>query len=81
MGRKPGRSPGLTPREAEVARLAATGLRTAEIASRLFVSPRTVDTHLRNVYTKTGLNRVQLVNWLRVNPSPEGNARAIAGDT
>jgi DNA-binding CsgD family transcriptional regulator len=59
----PGRP--LTHRELEVALLAARGMRTADIARLLFVSPRTIDAHLSHVYAKTGTgNRVRLVNWL-----------------
>jgi DNA-binding CsgD family transcriptional regulator len=51
----------LTPTELDVARLLSEGLTNKEIATRLFVSPRTVQTHLTHVYTKLGLNsRVQL---------------------
>jgi DNA-binding CsgD family transcriptional regulator len=52
----------LTPAEREVVRLVCDGLPNKEIATRLFVSPRTVHAHLAHVYTKLGLNsRVQLV--------------------
>jgi DNA-binding CsgD family transcriptional regulator len=43
---------GLTTREAEVLRLMAQGLTDAAVAERLFISPRTVSTHLRSVYAK-----------------------------
>jgi DNA-binding CsgD family transcriptional regulator len=49
------RAPGLTNRESEVARLAAAGLSSREIADRLTTSVRTVDNHLRAVYTKLGV--------------------------
>jgi predicted ATPase/class 3 adenylate cyclase/DNA-binding CsgD family transcriptional regulator len=52
----------LTPTEREVVRLVSEGLANKDIATRLFVSPRTVQTHLTHVYTKLGLtSRVQLV--------------------
>jgi DNA-binding CsgD family transcriptional regulator len=44
----------LTARQAEVLALAATGLKGSAIARRLGVSPRTVDTHLRNAYRALG---------------------------
>jgi DNA-binding CsgD family transcriptional regulator len=52
----------LTPSERDVVRLVSDGLGNKDIATRLFVSPRTVQTHLTHVYTKLGLtSRVQLV--------------------
>jgi DNA-binding CsgD family transcriptional regulator len=45
----------LTRREREIARLAADGASSKEIADRLFLSVRTVDNHLQNVYTKLGI--------------------------
>jgi DNA-binding CsgD family transcriptional regulator len=51
----------LTPTELDVVRLVAEGIPNKEIAIRLFVSPRTVQSHLRHVYNKLGLtSRVQL---------------------
>ncbi|OBB86175.1 transcriptional regulator [Mycobacterium colombiense] len=52
----------LTPMENDVARLVAEGLGNKEVGARLFISPRTVQTHLSHVYAKLGLtSRVQLV--------------------
>ena len=52
----------LTPAERDVIRLVSEGLGTKDIAGRLFVSPRTVQSHLTHVYTKLGLSsRVHLV--------------------
>jgi predicted ATPase/class 3 adenylate cyclase/DNA-binding CsgD family transcriptional regulator len=51
----------LTPAEQDVIRLLSEGLANNDIATRLFVSPRTVQTHLTHVYSKLGLtSRVQL---------------------
>ena len=51
----------LTPTERNVVRLVSEGLANNDIATRLFVSPRTVQTRLTHVYTKLGLtSRVQL---------------------
>jgi DNA-binding CsgD family transcriptional regulator len=51
----------LTDSELEVVRLVATGLTNRDTAERLFVSPHTIDTHLRHVFTKLDVNsRVEL---------------------
>ena len=51
----------LTPTELDVVRLACEGLGNKQIATRLFVSPRTVQAHLSHVYSKLGVgSRVQL---------------------
>jgi predicted ATPase/DNA-binding CsgD family transcriptional regulator len=60
----PGGRPTLTRREAEVAALAARGLTNRDIAARLFLSVRTVETHLDHVLTKLGFRtRTQLAAW------------------
>jgi DNA-binding CsgD family transcriptional regulator len=52
----------LTPTELDVVRLVSEGLPNKDIATRLFVSPRTVQTHLTHVYAKLAVSsRVQLV--------------------
>jgi predicted ATPase/DNA-binding CsgD family transcriptional regulator len=47
---------GLSSREVEVLRLVAAGLTSAEVAERLFLSPRTVQAHLYRIYNKLGVS-------------------------
>jgi DNA-binding CsgD family transcriptional regulator len=47
---------GLSPREVEVLGLVAEGLTNAQIAQRLFLSPRTVQRHLNSIYHKLGVS-------------------------
>lgn len=55
----------LTPRETEIAALAAQGLTSPQIADRLYISVRTVNNHLATVYTKLGVHsRNELVEIL-----------------
>lgn len=55
----------LTPRQREVAGLVADGLSNAEIAERLYLSIRTVESHLDHIYTRLGINsRVALAAYV-----------------
>ncbi len=55
----------LTRRELEIARLIADGMSTRRVAAKLFISERTVETHVTNMLNKLGLNsRIQLTHWL-----------------
>jgi DNA-binding CsgD family transcriptional regulator len=61
-----GPAPGpLAKREADVARLVAEGLTNKEIGSRLFISERTVDSHVRSILNKLGFSsRAQIAAWM-----------------
>ena len=62
IGGRPPRADGLTPTELKVAELVAQGLRNQEVADALFVTPKTVEFHLRNVFRKLNVrSRAELV--------------------
>ncbi|MEU6754393.1 helix-turn-helix transcriptional regulator, partial [Spirillospora sp. NPDC046719] len=65
----PGEPPaltGLTAQQAHIARMVAEGATNREIAARLLLSPRTIDHHLRNVFTRLGIrSRVELARMIR----------------
>jgi len=55
----------LTRRQLDVARLVADDLSNKQIADRLFLSERTVETHITNILNKLGLNsRTQISRWM-----------------
>ncbi len=62
-----GRTPGLlTPTEGRVAELVAEGLQTKQVAAALFVSAKTVEGHLTNIYAKLGVHsRTELARRMR----------------
>jgi len=69
----------LTEREREIARLIALGYMNHQIANRMFVSSRTVESHRANILAKLGLaNRAELVRWALdrelIGPEPASRA-------
>ena len=55
----------LSNRETDVARLVTEGLSNKEIGARLFISERTVESHVRNILTKLGFTaRTQIAGWI-----------------
>ena len=61
---------GVTEREAEVLGAVTERLRNREIASRLHVSVRTVDSHVEHLRTKLGVRaRAQIAVWARLTPA------------
>ena len=69
--RPPDASERLTAQELQIAQLAARGLSNREIAERLFVSHRTIGSHLYHIFPKLGITaRTQLRNALRT-PNPD----------
>ncbi|WP_433462355.1 helix-turn-helix transcriptional regulator [Spirillospora sp. CA-128828] len=72
-GRGTGLPGGLSKREYEVASLVVEGCTNSQIAERLFVSIRTVETHLSHIFAKFGVSsRVGVVNALTRNgPDPD----------
>jgi DNA-binding CsgD family transcriptional regulator len=70
----------LTGAEAQVARLVSDGITNREIAGRLFLSPHTVNSHLRHIYTKLAINsRAELARIVAEQAGSGGLERNPAG--
>ncbi len=64
--REPSTAADLTPQERQIALLLADGLSTREAAAAMFLSPKTIEYHLRNVYTKLGIHsRAELAELMK----------------
>jgi DNA-binding NarL/FixJ family response regulator len=64
----------LTAQEEQIARLAREGLSNPEIGARLFLSPRTVEWHLKKVFTKLGIGSRMALH----DAHPDGDEEAAA---
>jgi DNA-binding NarL/FixJ family response regulator len=63
----------LTPQEAQIARLVADGLTNPEVGAELYLSPRTVEWHLRKIFAKLGISSRR-----QLRPSPRTAARSVS---
>ncbi|MCM2389764.1 helix-turn-helix transcriptional regulator [Streptomyces albipurpureus] len=78
-GRKTPPPVGLTAQEFQIARLVATGATSKEVGTRLFLSPRTIDAHLRNIFRKLGItSRRQLRHMPLWRDDPRGGSHGRA---
>ena len=61
----------VTPRQAEILTLVASGLSDKQIASRLGVSPRTIQSHIDRLYLQYGLHKrtALIAAWVREHPT------------
>jgi DNA-binding CsgD family transcriptional regulator len=65
----------LTPQELQVALLLTSGRTTRETAAALFLSPKTVEYHLRHVYQRLGIHsREELAQWLGRHGGPSARS-------
>ena len=69
LGLQPSETRELTPSEHRIATLAASGLTNGAVATRLSISPKTVEAHLSRIYGKLGIHsRAELGQWMVRSP-------------
>ena len=69
----------LTTHELQIARLVSTGATTREVAQQLFLSPRTIEAHLRNIFPKLGITSRRQLKDLQLSTAPgQGGSRMLA---
>jgi DNA-binding CsgD family transcriptional regulator len=72
----------LTPQQRQIVRLASDGLTDREIADRLYLSPRTVSSHLYRSYPKLGVaSRHQLRDVIALTSTPRPSSEGTGGET
>ena len=79
--REPSTLAQLTPQQLQVARFVAEGMSNKEVAEQMFLSPRTIDAHLRNVFTKLGVtSRARLARLpLRLDEGEPEESASLSG--
>ena len=60
----------LTAHELQIARLVSTGATTREVAQQLFLSPRTVEAHLRNIFPELGISSRRQIKDIQLSTAP-----------
>ena len=79
--REPSSLAQLTPQQLQVARFVAEGMSNKEVAEQMFLSPRTIDAHLRNVFAKLGVtSRARLARLpLRLDEGEPEESASLSG--